>query len=151
MPMKCPDCGATAQRPVTVEAPTAADDPLAAVMKLVEDRNPNGIPDAFEGMVPGANVSHKTVVRTVSTTFSVNGRTYKSVDEMPPEIRRRFEPGNRQTFSVSGSLSFNKSIGGASPAADPAQRRPGSRVALILALAVGFLLLLALALAARAG
>jgi hypothetical protein len=102
-------------------------------------------------MLPGVNVSHKTVVKTVSTKYSINGRTYTSLDEMPPDVRRHFEHGTRETFSVGGWLSLQKALGSMRPGADPATRAPGFRVALVLALAIAFVLLLAFVLAARAG
>jgi hypothetical protein len=153
--LRCTYCGTTAQRPATIESEAAGTDPLASVVKLVEDRNHDGIPDAFEGLLPGVKVSHRTVVQSVSTTYSVDGRTYESLDQMPPDVRRRFERGNsptfsvgnRVTFSVAGRLSFQKALDSVRPMA----RAPMSRVALVLALAIGFVLLIGLALAARTG
>jgi hypothetical protein len=151
--LRCAYCGTTAQRPVATDGQAA--DPLASVMQLMEDRNHNGIPDAFEGLAPGTKASHKTVVQTVSTSYSFNGRTYTSLDEMPPDARSHFERGQRLTFSVSGRLSFQKALDsmrpGALPGATASPRARGSSVVLVLAVAIGILLLLVLVLAARIG
>jgi len=49
---------------------------------LLGDKNQNGIPDAFEGLV--SNVMS-------STRIVANGKTYNSLDELPPEIRAKYE------------------------------------------------------------
>ena len=117
--LRCTYCGATAQRPGTPASGGADGDPLAPVMTLLEDRNQNGIPDAFEGIARGGvTMSHQAVVQTVSTTYSIDGKTYKSLDEMPPGIRRKFEQ-------------IRKSTGDAAAAIARAQSAPRSRVALV--------------------
>jgi len=46
------------------------------------DKNQNGIPHAFEGLV--SNVMN-------STRIIADGKTYNSLDELPPEIRAKYE------------------------------------------------------------
>jgi hypothetical protein len=53
------------------------------VVEAFADTNHNGIPDVFEG---GAATSHVRVVTQVNIT--INGQTYHSPDEMPPDVRR---------------------------------------------------------------
>ena len=54
-----------------------------AVVEAFADTNHNGVPDVFEG---GAATSHVRVVTQVNIT--INGQTYHSPDEMPPDVRR---------------------------------------------------------------
>ena len=49
---------------------------------LFADKNQNGTPDAFEGLV--SNVMS-------STRIIADGKTYNSLDELPPEIRAKYE------------------------------------------------------------
>jgi len=49
---------------------------------ILADKNKNGIPDSFEGMV--SNVIS-------STKIIADGREYSSVDELPPDIRAKYE------------------------------------------------------------
>jgi hypothetical protein len=57
--------------------------------KLLEDTDGNGIPDIAErgkhGGLPGGD--HLEVETVTSTVFDVDGKTYRSIDELPPEIR----------------------------------------------------------------
>src|SRR5215510_14396380 len=54
---------------------------------LFEDKNQDGMPDAFEGL---AALAGKVKV-TGSTKILVNGQTYDTIDELPPEIRAKYE------------------------------------------------------------
>jgi len=51
--------------------------------KLFEDKNGDGVPDAFEG------ISKKNGNATVITknNIEVNGKTYDNIDEIPPALR----------------------------------------------------------------
>ncbi len=49
---------------------------------LFADRNNNGMPDAFEGLVSNA---------LSSTRIIADGKSYNSLDELPPEIRAKYE------------------------------------------------------------
>ncbi len=51
-------------------------------LNILADKNKDGMPDAFEGMV--SNV-------TSSTKIIADGKTYNSVDELPPDIRAKYE------------------------------------------------------------
>jgi hypothetical protein len=57
--------------------------------KLLEDADGDGIPDIAEpGRHGGPSAGDRLEVETVtSTVFDVDGKTYRSVDELPPEIR----------------------------------------------------------------
>jgi len=46
------------------------------------DKNQNGIPDTFEGLVSNG---------MSSTRIIADGKTYNSLDELPPEIRAKYE------------------------------------------------------------
>jgi hypothetical protein len=64
-------------------APPAAQDPMQALNYLFTDANNNGIPDIMENQ-PAINIAG-------GTHFVVDGRTYNSVDELPPDARARYE------------------------------------------------------------
>ena len=57
--------------------------------KLLEDADGNGIPDIAErgtrGGKPGEELLEVSVVKP--TVIEVGGRTYQSIDELPPEMR----------------------------------------------------------------
>lgn len=52
------------------------------------DQNQNGMPDAFEGM---ASFQGATANVINTTKIIVNGQTYDSVDQLPPDIRAKYE------------------------------------------------------------
>ena len=54
---------------------------------LFADNNQNGMPDAFEELAALA-VQSKILA---STNIQVNGQTYESLDQLPPEIRAKYE------------------------------------------------------------
>ena len=69
------------------------------------DKNGNGIPDVIEGpggaATPGVHIQHQIVV---------NGRSFGSVEEIPPDLRKIVEaasrvPGGKTTFSANLRLS----------------------------------------------
>jgi hypothetical protein len=49
----------------------------------LKDQNKNGMPDAFEGMVSNIVAS--------STKFIADGNEYSSLDELPPDVRAKYE------------------------------------------------------------
>jgi hypothetical protein len=55
---------------------------------LFEDKNKNGMPDAFEGL---ATFQGSTPNVMSSTKILVNGQVYDGLDQLPPEIRARYE------------------------------------------------------------
>jgi hypothetical protein len=56
--------------------------------KLLEDADGNGIPDIAEpGKLGGLPAGDRLEVETVtSTVIDVDGKTYRSLDELPPEL-----------------------------------------------------------------
>lgn len=64
-------------------APPAAQDPMQALGSLFTDSNSNGLPDIMENQ-PVVNISG-------GMHFVVDGTTYNSVDELPPEARAKYE------------------------------------------------------------
>jgi len=48
------------------------------VMDVLGDKNQNGTPDIFENM-------------STSMNFVVNGKTFNSIEDLPPEVRARYE------------------------------------------------------------
>ena len=57
-------------------------DALESLTNLA-DQNKNGMPDAFEGLTSN--------VITSSTKIIANGTEYNSLDELPPDIRAKYE------------------------------------------------------------
>ena len=60
---------------------SAAPNPVEN-MDVFADKNNNGMPDAFEGMV--ANVLS-------ATKIVADGKVYNSLDELPPDVRAKYE------------------------------------------------------------
>lgn len=61
---------------------------------LLADKDGNGMPDIFEGAAAGnsAFVAH-------TTQFSVDGKLYSSLEELPPEARQKYEQAMKR-FNV---------------------------------------------------
>jgi hypothetical protein len=59
-----------------------------AMLALLPDKNHNGIPDVFE-QAGTAEPPRMTV--TTRTRISINGQTYESLEELPPELREKYE------------------------------------------------------------
>ena len=51
-------------------------------LNSLKDQNKNGMPDAFEGMVSNMISSTKIIA---------NGNEYSSLDELPPDVRAKYE------------------------------------------------------------
>ena len=51
-------------------------------LNLFADKNKDGMPDTFEGMV--SNI-------VTSTKIIADGKSYNSIDELPPEVRAKYE------------------------------------------------------------
>lgn len=61
------------------------------LMSLFADKNQNGIPDFLEGS-PETNISIQTTsISSNPTQIVVDGQTYTSPEEMPPEARQKYE------------------------------------------------------------
>src|SRR5574342_708574 len=54
----------------------------------LEDKNKNGVPDAFEGLATSQG-SAPTVIS--SSKILVNGQVYEGLDQLPPEVRAKYE------------------------------------------------------------
>lgn len=54
----------------------------------LEDKNQDGIPDAFEGLASFQGATPQVVS---STKVLVNGQVYDGLDQLPPEIRAQYE------------------------------------------------------------
>jgi hypothetical protein len=52
-------------------------------LNALTDKNRDGIPDAFEGMVSNLAASSARII--------VDGTVYNSIDELPPDIRARYD------------------------------------------------------------
>jgi hypothetical protein len=92
--------------------PDIMDDGLIKGMgKLLADENKDGVPDVFE------NAQSNTPMHT--TTFVVDGKTYRSPDEMPAEARQRYEAAMRKMNA--GSANVPEWLAGM---ATPAQTSP---------------------------
>ena len=52
------------------------------------DQNQNGIPDVFEN---ATSIRGSTINVTSATKIIVNGQTYDSLDQLPPEVRAKYE------------------------------------------------------------
>ena len=74
----------------------------AAVGRLLDDRDGNGVPDVFESeTIDGADVTH--VSTTTSEFYEINGRRYDRLDQVPPEFRKTVERLHSQGAGTSGS------------------------------------------------
>jgi len=97
------------------------------VLVRLPDKDRDGIPDILQASAPDS------VHIETHSRYVVNGREYRSPDEMPPDVRAIYEGARR------GALRRGTVIG------RPVQRRPGLRIS------CGTTLLFALALAAVLG
>ena len=61
----------------------------SAMAKLREDKDGNGVPDVLEGKFSGDGTSLPHVQAV--TRYTVNGVTYNSFEEMPPNVREFFQ------------------------------------------------------------
>ena len=57
-------------------------------MNPFADKNNNGVPDVFEGL---ASLQGATANVMGTTKIVVNGQTYDSLEQLPPEIRAKYE------------------------------------------------------------
>jgi hypothetical protein len=61
-------------------------------MSVLADKNQNGVPDILEGVMATDGINVQTTPITISSSqFIVDGKTYSSVDELPPEARAKYE------------------------------------------------------------
>jgi hypothetical protein len=64
----------------------ANEDIQQLLTKLFEDKNGNGIPDAFEGQTADGNGTFKVFS---TGNVQVNGKEYNGLEELPPEIKNQ--------------------------------------------------------------
>ncbi len=75
--------GAAAPAAQGTRKEAAAEELRAGIKALLADRDRDGIPDITQKRGPVTT----RVTTTISRTYRVNGKTYKSLEEMPPEAR----------------------------------------------------------------
>jgi hypothetical protein len=75
------------------------------MMSMFVDKNGNGIPDFLEGDMV------KNVMSAYSTQVDVNGNTYNSLDDLPPEMRQKVQ-GAFTKLSEAGILPQSASLPG---------------------------------------
>ncbi|HQV94048.1 MAG TPA: hypothetical protein PLA27_02810 [Anaerolineales bacterium] len=63
-------------------APANAANPIQSLNNIFADANNNGIPDIAENQITNL---------MGGVTFVVNGKTYNSLDDLPPEARAKYE------------------------------------------------------------
>lgn len=71
------------------EMPPEAREAYEKIMGIFTDKNQDGMPDLFEGFT-GTDARNLNV-QANTTTIIYEGRQYSSIDELPPEARRRYE------------------------------------------------------------
>lgn len=80
----CSYCGTRFENPSLPRSAPAAGGIAGMMNAMFEDKNNDGVPDIFQQ--PGAaDVSHTTVV---SSSVTVNGKTYERMEDVPEEIRK---------------------------------------------------------------
>jgi len=90
--VRCPYCGTKQSNP-------EARAPGGGLSEMFADRDGDGVPDMMQRMVAraGQDGVQSTATHHVSssTSYTVNGQHYGSLDEMPPAVRRTFEQSQR--------------------------------------------------------
>ena len=75
------------------------------MMSMFVDKNGNGIPDFLEGDMV------RNVMSAYTTQVDVNGNTYNSLDDLPPEVRQKVQ-GAFAKLSEAGILPQSASMPG---------------------------------------
>jgi hypothetical protein len=70
------------------DMPAEARQAYERAMSILADRNQNGVPDVLEGVMP---LGSGQVQIVSANKIIVNGKTYSSPDEMPPDARQAYE------------------------------------------------------------
>jgi hypothetical protein len=73
------------------EMPPEVRQEYQQAMGILADKNQNGLPDVFEGLLETGNVNVQTSTVLGSTQFIVDGKVYSNVNELPPEAWQKFE------------------------------------------------------------
>lgn len=156
--MKCSNCGATldsADAPkvrcpycATVQPNPEARQPTGGLSEMFADRDGNGIPDVMDRMVGevGQDGVQSITTRQVSssTSYTVNGKHYGSLAEMPPDVRRMFEQSQRMLDGFD-PLKMDagqqaREIARLADGATPPSRLSVDKRALLLAIGLGLVL-----------
>ncbi|HNM35677.1 MAG TPA: hypothetical protein PKI33_01380 [Anaerolineales bacterium] len=94
------------------EMPANERQAFEKLSSLLVDANGNGIPDLLEGDM----VQNVMAVHATKTSINVNGQTYHSLEDLPPDLRQ----------SVDGAFQFLSKMGIANTTSDiqtPAMRQ----------------------------
>lgn len=86
------------------------------VMNMFVDKNGNGIPDFLEGDVV------QNVLSAYSMQVDANGKTYRNLDDLPPEVRERVQ-GAFAKLSEAGILLQQATLPG-TQSSPPVSREP---------------------------
>jgi hypothetical protein len=85
------------------DMPPEARQAYEQAMSLLADRDGNGMPDIFDAVHPQGSAeapmeieTTQTTVGSVLTSIEINGQTYTSVQDMPPEVRQAYEQAMAQ-------------------------------------------------------
>ena len=89
------------------EMPPEVRQEYEQAMGLLADKDQNGVPDVFEGMMQAGNVNVQTTTITGPAQFIVDGKTYASVDDLPPEARQKYEQALPKLRQVMGDANQN--------------------------------------------
>jgi hypothetical protein len=73
------------------EMPPEVRQEYQQAMGILADKNQNGLPDVFEGLLETGNVNVQTSTVLGSTQFIVDGKVYSNMNELPPEAWQKFE------------------------------------------------------------
>jgi hypothetical protein len=78
------------------------EDAMRQALPALRDQDGNGVPDLFEGKGSGR-------ARTfLSSRITVNGKTYRGVEEMPAEVRGTYEKVMASSRSTGASVNRNE-------------------------------------------
>ena len=86
------------------EMPPEVRQEYEQALGMLADKNQNGMPDVFEGMLGTGNVNVQTPTVVGSSQFIVDGKIYSSVDELPPDARQKYEQAMTKMGPALGSL-----------------------------------------------
>ncbi len=73
------------------EMPPEVRQEYEQAMGMLADKDQDGLPDVFEGMLGAGNVNVQTPTVVGSTQFVVDGKVYSSVDELPLDARQKYD------------------------------------------------------------
>lgn len=100
------------------EMPPEARQAYEQAMSLLADRDGNGIPDIFDAVRQQGNAAAPMEIETTQTTIGpvltsieINGQTYTSVQDMPPEVRRAYEQAMAQLSAQQEGLTAFAQVG----------------------------------------